>query len=567
MASTIIGNAVYDGAPASAPQGLIAELISRTSSTTAILAAVVLAGALVVPLLNKFLTPTMDLSEPPVIKPTIPFIGHIIGIIRHQSDYHRIVHNANPSKDIVTLPMLNGKMYAVFDPQLIQGVLRKKNASFEPFVTDFAQKTFGLSAYTFAKIESNPRLVPEFTDGIHASFQTDMLHKMNVHFLTYVSSKLGGIGTGAGVIDATNTGKEMLLEQGIQVDNLYLWCRDVITLASTRTLYGNHDPYNEDPSLVEMAWTFEQSIPYFLLSLFPSITMPKSYQARLKLQTIMSEYYTAEHDLNDPSTSQLVINRANALRKHGFTGNEIGLIDAILPIVAVVNTVPTIYWVLLYVFARPELVSRLRAEVEAAAKIMHNKDGAGRTATFNVAEFDTKLPLLVSCFRETLRLTDQSVSIRRIMDDLVVEGPGNRQYLLKKGTDIQLPCGVTHYEKSIWGEDAAEFDPERFLPSPKDKTPASIEADRKKKDAYFPFGGGRHLCPGRNFAFNEVIGFMATLLLGYEIEPVGMGFADLEMSPAVLASGTVKPKNRGVGLGGKIFRRNGWEDVQWNFEC
>ncbi|KAH8686547.1 hypothetical protein BGZ61DRAFT_534073 [Ilyonectria robusta] len=68
-----------------------------------------------------------------------------------------------------------------------------------------------------------------------------------------------------------------------------------------------------------MAWcTFEQSIPYFLRSVFPLITIPKAHRARSKLQFIMAEYFTPEHDLNDPSTAQLVMNRANAPPKHYF---------------------------------------------------------------------------------------------------------------------------------------------------------------------------------------------------------------------------------------------------------
>ncbi|KAH7009976.1 hypothetical protein EDB80DRAFT_892083 [Ilyonectria destructans] len=70
--------------------------------------------------------------------------------------------------------MLNGKMYAIFDPQLIQAVLRKKDASFEPFVTDFAQKTFSLSAHTFAKVKSNSRLVPDFTDDYSVNIRRIM---------------------------------------------------------------------------------------------------------------------------------------------------------------------------------------------------------------------------------------------------------------------------------------------------------------------------------------------------------------------------------------------------------
>jgi hypothetical protein len=54
------------------------------------------------------------------------------------------------------------------------------------------------------------------------------------------------------------------------------------------------------------------------------------------------------------------------------------------------NAVPMFYWLFLYVLARPELVSRLRAEVLAAATITSNidGDGSGQTATFNIANFD-----------------------------------------------------------------------------------------------------------------------------------------------------------------------------------
>lgn len=150
--------------------------------------------------------------------------------------------------------MLNGKMYFVFNPHLIQTILRSKIASFEPFVTEFAEKTFGLGPSTVAKVASNPQLMPDFTEAIHSSFQAGMLHKMNVHVLTEISSSLGRVGGGARTVDSANSGKEILLDRGLQVDNLYLWCRDIMTLATTRALYGDHDPYNKDPSLIEMAW-------------------------------------------------------------------------------------------------------------------------------------------------------------------------------------------------------------------------------------------------------------------------------------------------------------------------
>ncbi|KAF4466265.1 7-alpha-hydroxycholest-4-en-3-one 12-alpha-hydroxylase [Fusarium albosuccineum] len=545
-------------------QSLLADLLSGNYSAAAVWTTAILAGAALLSLLNRLLTPRLDPLEPPAVKPTVPLIGHIVGIIRHQSDYHRIIHNAHPSLPIATLPMLNGKLYSIYDPHLVQAALRSRIASFEPFVVDFAQKTFSLSEETVAKVKA-PDVFNDFNDAIHSSFQAPMLHKMNVAFLASISAKMDPISDGTVHANKVTAGREEVIAGGLKVENLYKWCRDVMSLATTKALYGDHDPFSHQPELIEDLWTFEESVPYFLLSLFPSITMPKAYKARSTLQALMSKYYSSEHDINDPTTSQLVKNRAGALRKHSFTGHEVAQLEVILPNVATLNAVPTFYWLLLYVLDRPELVQRLRSEVEAAAAV--TETNGKRAATFNIAQFDAQLPLLVSCYRETMRLSNHSVSMRRIMADMTIVGPDGQSYLLKKGTDLQLPAGVTHHDQNVWGDDVETFNAERFLPRERTATAETADSERRRKAAYFPFGGGRHLCPGRNFAFAEILGFMAVLLLGFDIEPVGMAFGDMKMRGARLAGGAVRPENYGKGLGANIVRRKGWENVEWKFEC
>ncbi|SPJ73901.1 related to cytochrome P450 8B1 [Fusarium torulosum] len=541
-------------------QNLVADVREGNFSSSTVLYTAVLAAAVALSLLNRLLTPRIDPREPPVVKPRIPWIGHIIGVIRHQADYNRILHDANPGLQLATLPMLNGKLYVVFDPNLLQTLLRNKTASFEPFAIDYAQKTFDLTHETFAKVKV-PGVYDEFTDAIHASFQTASLHQMNVEFLGCISAKLDPMSKGTMRANATTHGREKVVNGALQMENLYLWCRDVMSLATTKALYGDHDPFGPNPSLIEDMWLFEESVPYFLMSLFPSITMPKAYKARSTLQTIVCDWYAANHDVNDPTVSALVRNRAASLRKNGLTGYEIGKFEVILPNVATLNAVPTFYWLLLYILDRPDLLARIRAEAEAAAVV--SWDNGKRAVSFNIADFEAKLPLLVSCYRETMRLVNQSVSMRRISQDITLTTPEGNTYTLKTGTDIQLPAGVAHYEQSVWGDDVKSFNPERFLASSK----GSPEEERRRKAAYIPFGGGRHLCPGRNFAFAEIVGFAASLLLGFDIEAVGMGFGDVTKLGPKLAGGTVRPEKYGAGLGGRISRREGWENVEWKFEC
>jgi cytochrome P450 len=49
------------------------------------------------------------------------------------------------------------------------------------------------------------------------------------------------------------------------------------------------------------------------------------------------------------------------------------------------------------------------------------------------------------------------------------------------------------------------------------KTEKDIGEDRVPKKAYFPFSGGKHLCPGMHFAFAEILGTTAALVLGIDI--------------------------------------------------
>ncbi|KAH7378441.1 cytochrome P450 [Phaeosphaeria sp. MPI-PUGE-AT-0046c] len=522
---------------------------------------VVISCALTIVVLAKLCYPKLDPSEPPAVWPKIPIIGHLLGIIQHQNNYHKILSKRNPSKPCMTIPILNGKIYGVYDPHLIQQVLRARVASFEILHTEFAQKVFGLPQSVFEQLLV-PGLIPDFTDGIHQSFQKESLHKMNLRWLEEFSSKMDPLSDNKAVVDMDNKGKEKLLATGIEVENFYLWCRDVMSLATTRALYGDHDPFSKDKSLLEAIWLFEEGIPYFLLSLAPSVTMPRAYQARKRLQNALSQYYTAGHDRN-PTASTLTHNRAAVLRKYNWTGEDIAYPEAILPVVATLNAVPTLFWLILYILQDSTLTERIRDEVQAHIEIVSTESADGKTVVMDISKFESDLPLLVSSYRETMRHINHSVSNRRMLEDLTITTQEGQQYLLKKGVDVQLPAGVTHSKTGVWGANAASFAPERFIPPSTKLT----EEDRARKVAYIPFGGGRHLCPGRNFAFAEIIAFSAVLILGFDVNSTGMKFEDLKMRGPLLSSGSVKPVGEGKGLGARIKPRNAWANVKWTFHC
>ncbi|KAF8358442.1 cyp-13A12, partial [Pristionchus pacificus] len=76
---------------------------------------------------------------------------------------------------------------------------------------------------------------------------------------------------------------------------------------------------------------------------------------------------------------------------------------------------------------------------------------------------------------------------------------------IEKGTDIAVDTFTLHFDEAIWGEDAKEFKPERWL------------EDRKvQQAAYLPFGAGPRICIGMRLAMMEEKMALAHLLRRFD---------------------------------------------------
>lgn len=136
-------------------------------------------------------------------------------------------------------------------------------------------------------------------------------------------------------------------------------------------------------------------------------------------------------------------------------------------------------WTFSLLSQNPAAMARLRDEVDGVL--------GGRAP---VVDDLPRLMYTDMVVKESMRLYPPAWAIgRRASEAFTVDG-----WHLPAGQFVFMSQWVTQRMPSIWGEDAAEFRPERFDPAQPQAVPPF---------AYFPFGGGPRMCIGMPFAQME----------------------------------------------------------------
>lgn len=111
---------------------------------------------------------------------------------------------------------------------------------------------------------------------------------------------------------------------------------------------------------------------------------------------------------------------------------------------------------------------------------------------------------------EVLRLYPSIVATsRRIYDCETKLG----DLIIPPGVVVSLSILHAHLDPNVWGDDAKEFNPERFS--------EGIAKATKGISSYFPFGWGPRICIGQNFALIEAKLVLSMILqrFAFELSP------------------------------------------------
>jgi hypothetical protein len=231
--------------------------IALASFSTFTLATAVIVFAILIAL--YFGKDAIDSKEPPLAPTGIPFIGHLIGIIRYQVQYfnilrlarNKLVHhfpwlikfrkqNLGP---IFTLKIFSKRLYIITSPELAAAAFRQtKEVDFETikqtvscYAIDFDKRATDIVRFTPKKGESSYML--ELHQEMYGPLaQGYALQLMNTRVLNCLGRYVNEIG------------------REPQTKKLWSWLQYFYSVGSAEALYGPDNPISRDHGLIPCIW-------------------------------------------------------------------------------------------------------------------------------------------------------------------------------------------------------------------------------------------------------------------------------------------------------------------------
>jgi cytochrome P450 len=163
----------------------------------------------------------------------------------------------------------------------------------------------------------------------------------------------------------------------------------------------------------------------------------------------------------------------------------------------VANANLLVYWQILFILFITGLGDRIREEVAPFATVTKplSIGSISEAPELKIAQESLlkKFPLLKSTFLESLRMSDQAWPVRKVAEDVVIQGdkkdPNLPSFSAQKGESITIPHDL-HMRGPQYFKDPGRFDLERFLVRNRDSTLSTSSKTMK------PFGGGASMYQG-----------------------------------------------------------------------
>ncbi|KAH9476510.1 Cytochrome P450 monooxygenase 75 [Psilocybe cubensis] len=197
------------------------------------------------------------------------------------------------------------------------------------------------------------------------------------------------------------------------------------------------------------------------------------------------------------------------------------------------TTASTLTFIFYFLSIYPEVMNRLRTEIL-------DKVGPSRRPDYDDIR---EMRYLRAVINETLRLYPiVPFNIRESVKASTWKSsdPTQKPYFIPAGVKTAYSVFMMHRRKDLWGPDAEEFDPDRFLDERLKKYLS------KNPFIFLPFNAGPRICLGQQFAYNEMSFIIVRLL---------QNFSSVELDPDSAPADAHPPKEWAQASGRKSIEK------------
>ncbi|KAL7628533.1 hypothetical protein AAE478_000048 [Parahypoxylon ruwenzoriense] len=225
---------------------------------------------------------------------------------------------------------------------------------------------------------------------------------------------------------------------------------------------------------------------------------------------LLDRYAGKDKQLHDLSHHDLLDNYIQAKESHPEIVDDTQIkLYITVNILAGADTIAiTLRAIFYYALKHPSVFEKLEQEIIAA--------GVPPEKPFSFHDA-RKLPYLDAVIREAMRIHPAvPMILERYVPQEGLHLPDGR--FIPSGSITGMTPYIIHRNQSLFGDDADQFKPERWLQGDQETTEKYRERRRLMDNADLTFGGGSRVCLGKHIAILEIFKTTATIVNKYNIE-------------------------------------------------
>jgi cytochrome P450 len=413
-------------------------------------------------------------GEPPLVRGHLPYVGAALPFGRDATAFLQRCRREHG--DIFTVFIAGRRMTFVCDPLSYEGVLRCPALQFEPIADQVMERAFDF---------------PHIRDDIDVD-ATDVAARKHLrgHDLADLSGRMS-----AEVLRVLDDMQHTRLRGDSGELDLFRFVWDVIFEAATEVIFGTGKVC---PHAAKAFQDFDEQFPALVAGL-PKVLTRKGHAG---LESLVEPFA----DLGEGSsawmqTREPLIRDLDVAKRGRSQSAVLWAVHA--------NTIPTSFWTLAHILCDPAATAAVVAEIDQTL-------GDAADEPLSRTQLD-QLPVIESAASEALRLAAGSLTVRRATEAVTIETRGGA-WSIRQGDDVCLAPQLTHYDPAVF-EDPERFRYDRFLADDAGRARFEVEGERAAF-AFMPFGAGKHTCPGRFFAINEVKVLITCLFRRLHFAPI-----------------------------------------------